>query len=124
VVSTPSITGLTPNTGTVGSAVTIAGNNFGSSQGSSTVTFNGTSAGSAISWSANSITVNVPAGATTVNVLVTVELATDGALSPCPARVRSICRSLELLRPRCPSIWRPTPQHAISRRVNLPVTYP
>jgi hypothetical protein len=72
VSQAPSITSVTPSSGPVGTSVTIAGSNFGSSQGSSTVTFNGTSAGTAPSWSATSITVNVPTGATTGNVVVTV----------------------------------------------------
>ena len=68
----PTITGLSPNSGPIGTAVTITGTNFGSSQGSSTVTFNGASAGTASSWSATSITVNIPSGATTGSVVVTV----------------------------------------------------
>ena len=52
-------------------AVTITGTNFGASQGTSTVTFNGTAA-TPTSWSATSIVVPVPAGATTGNVVVTV----------------------------------------------------
>jgi hypothetical protein len=35
---------LSPASGTVGTPVTIAGTNFGTTQGSSTVTFNGTAA--------------------------------------------------------------------------------
>jgi hypothetical protein len=67
----PSITSLTPNNGLVGTSVTIAGANFGATQGTSTVTFNGTSA-TPTSWSATSIAVPVPTGATTGNVVVTV----------------------------------------------------
>jgi len=69
----PSISGLTPPSyGPVGTSVTIAGANFGASQGTSTVTFNGVSAGTASSWSASSITVSVPSGATSGSVIVTV----------------------------------------------------
>jgi hypothetical protein len=71
VMPPPSITSLTPNSGGVGTAVTIAGNYFWSSQGNNTVTFGGVSAGTATSWSNTSITVNVPKGATTGNVVVT-----------------------------------------------------
>ena len=67
----PAITNLNPNSGTVGATVTITGTNFGATQGSSTVTFNGTAA-TATSWSATSITVTVPTGAATGNVVVTV----------------------------------------------------
>src|SRR6516225_6366434 len=71
VAPPPSITSLTPNTGAVGTAVTISGTNFGATQGTSTVTFNGITA-TATSWSATSIGVTVPSGATTGNVVVTV----------------------------------------------------
>ena len=69
--TTPSIVSLNPTFGPVGTAVTIAGANFGATQGSSTVTFNGTTA-TPTSWSTTSIVAPVPAGATTGNVVVTV----------------------------------------------------
>ena len=69
--SSPSITSLNPASGAVGTSVTITGANFGATQGSSTVKFNGT-AGTPSSWSATSIVVPVPAGASTGNVVVTV----------------------------------------------------
>ena len=50
----PAITSLNPNSGPVGTAVTITGTNFGATQGSSAVTFNGTVT-TATSWSATSI---------------------------------------------------------------------
>ena len=68
----PTITSLSQNAGTVGASITITGTNFGTAQGSSTVTFNGTAAAAASAWSATSITVTVPVGATTGNVVVTV----------------------------------------------------
>ena len=75
----PSITGLSVSSGAVGASVTISGSGFGSPQGTSTVTFNGTSATSVASWAAGSITVSVPSGATTGNVLVTVDgVASNG----------------------------------------------
>src|SRR5204862_1008145 len=67
----PSISTLTPTSGPVGTAVTIAGANFGATPGTSTVAFNGTLA-TPTSWSAASLTVPVPSGATTGNVVVTV----------------------------------------------------
>jgi hypothetical protein len=67
----PSITGLNPTSGLVGAPVTISGANFGATQGTSTVKFNGTAA-TATSWSATSVVVTVPTGATTGNVVVTV----------------------------------------------------
>jgi len=78
VLVPPSIASLTPNSGVVGTSVTIAGANFGTSQGTSTVTFNGTPA-TPTSWSAASIAVSMPTGATTGNVVVTVGgLASNG----------------------------------------------
>ena len=70
-VPAPTITSLNPNSGAAGTSVIITGTNFGTTQGTSTVTFNGTAA-TATSWSGTSITVTVPTGATTGNVVVTV----------------------------------------------------
>jgi len=67
----PSITSLNPTSGAVGTPVMISGANFGATQGTSTVKFNGTVA-TPTSWSATSIAAPVPAGATTGNVVVTV----------------------------------------------------
>lgn len=79
VLPTPNIKSLSPASGKVGTAVTISGTNFGSSQGSSTVTFNGTRMTSFTSWSAGTIKVKVPTGATTGNVVVTVSgVASNG----------------------------------------------
>ena len=69
VLLTPSIASLSASSGMVGNAVTISGTNFGSSQGGGTVKFNGTTA-SVGTWTATSITVTVPPGATTGNVVV------------------------------------------------------
>ncbi len=68
----PSISNLTPSSGSIGESVTISGSNFGSSQGNNNVTFNGIP-GAITSWAVTSITVTVPAGATTGNVIVTVD---------------------------------------------------
>jgi hypothetical protein len=62
---------LNPASGLVGASVTIAGANFGATQGTSTVKFNGAAA-TPTNWSATSIVAPVPAGATTGNVVVTV----------------------------------------------------
>jgi YD repeat-containing protein len=66
----PSISGVTPTGAAVGGIVTVNGTNFGSGAGSS-VKFNGTTA-SPTNWTNTSITVPVPSGATTGNVVVTV----------------------------------------------------
>jgi hypothetical protein len=67
----PSIASLNPTSGLAGTPVTITGANFGASQGTSTVTFNGTAA-TPTAWSATAITAPVPATALTGNVVVTV----------------------------------------------------
>ena len=68
----PSITSISPVDGPIGTLVTISGSGFGALQGSSTVAFNGTIAGSINSWSNTQIQVTVPVGATTGPVVVTV----------------------------------------------------
>lgn len=70
-VAAPTISSLSLTTGGVGTAVTISGTNFGSSQGTSTVKF-GTKVATPLSWNTTSIVVPVPAGATTANVVVSV----------------------------------------------------
>jgi hypothetical protein len=71
VSQTPVITNLAPVSGIAGTSATMTGVNFGATQGGSTVTFNGTP-GTPTSWSATSIVVPVPGGATTGNVVVRV----------------------------------------------------
>lgn len=66
----PAITLLNPDHGAVGDSVTITGTAFEAAQGTGTVTFNGV-AGTVTAWSATSITVTVPVGATTGDVVVT-----------------------------------------------------
>jgi hypothetical protein len=70
IVPTPIISSLSTASGVAGTPVTIQGANFGSSQGSSGITFNGVPA-VVTSWSNTSVTANVPATATTGNVVVT-----------------------------------------------------
>ena len=76
----PTIVSLTPASGVVGTPVTIAGANFGTTQVSSTVQFNGIAAAST-TWSANSLVVPVPAGATSGNVVVTVGAQPSNGMS-------------------------------------------
>lgn len=80
VTPSPTITSLSPSSGGPGVPVTISGTNFGSTQGSSTVQFNGTTA-TATSWSAASITTAVPNGATSGNVVVTVSGAASNGVN-------------------------------------------
>lgn len=72
VTQPPGILNLMPTSGPVGAPVTINGSNFGSSQGTSTVTFNTTQATTISAWGPGAVTANVPTGATTGNVFVTV----------------------------------------------------
>jgi len=75
----PSLSSLSPASGSIGTAVTMTGANLLSLLGLSTVTFNGVPA-TPTAWSATSIVVPVPAGATTGNVVVTVAgLVSNGA---------------------------------------------
>lgn len=69
--ATPKITLMTPQSGPVGTSVVIIGSGFGTTQGSSTVTFNGTPV-TWVSWSSSTLEVEVPAGATSGNVVVKV----------------------------------------------------
>jgi hypothetical protein len=68
----PVISGLSPIWGWPGYGVTVTGRNFGSSQGTSKVTFDGKDAGPASAWNDTAISVLVPAGATTGDVVATV----------------------------------------------------
>jgi YD repeat-containing protein len=69
IVPAPSIASLSTTSGTVGTAVTITGSNFGAPQGNGTVSFNGVLA-TVGSWSATSIQTSVPSTASTGNVVV------------------------------------------------------
>jgi hypothetical protein len=78
----PAITMLNPISGPFRTPVTITGTNFGATQaqGNSTITFNNTVA-TPTSWNASSIMTNVPFGAATGNVVVTVAgQASNGVL--------------------------------------------
>ena len=68
----PTITGFTPVSGPVGTTVTITGTNFSTTPASNIVQFNGVAAVVSAS-TATSITVVVPAGATTGKISVTVD---------------------------------------------------
>jgi hypothetical protein len=68
----PLITGVTPNHGVPGASVTIAGSDFGATQGTSSVKI-GTTVAAITSWSATSIVCQVPTMASGgTNVVVTV----------------------------------------------------
>ena len=69
VYVTPSITSLSPTSGAIGTSVTVTGSGFQSTQGTSSVTFNGVPA-TPTSWNSTQIKAPVPAGAATGNVFV------------------------------------------------------
>ena len=79
VLQVPSITSLSATSATIGASVTIIGTNFGSAQGTSTVMFNGVTA-TPTSWTPSSIVTPVPFGATTGNVIVTVNGLSSNAV--------------------------------------------
>jgi hypothetical protein len=94
----PVISSISPTSAAVGTSVTITGSNFGANQGTSTLTFNGTSAGSIsnANWNDTQIVSTVPSGATTGPVVATVNgvasngqpftvIASDFTLSAGPA---------------------------------------
>ena len=75
----PVISSVSPSSGSSGTSVAVSGANFGATQGTSTVTFNGRAVTAYTSWSDTSITVAVPAGASTGPVVVTVDsVASNG----------------------------------------------
>ncbi len=80
VVIPPSIGMISPISGPIGTAITITGTQFGATQGSSTVSFNGTVA-VPTSWSDTQIEVQVPAGATTGNLVVAVSGVASSGVS-------------------------------------------
>jgi len=69
--SAPTVSYTNPVNGPVGTSIKIVGNNFGSTQSSSTIAFNGTTA-TPTSWSNTQIVAPVPTGATTGPIVVTV----------------------------------------------------
>ena len=76
----PKITSISPSSGIPGTTlVTINGYTFGSSQGTSKITFAGVDAGRAESWSSTEVKVKVPVGAKSGDVIVT---TSDGSSNP------------------------------------------
>ena len=70
-ISPPSITAIQPDSAFAGDTLKIIGTNFGTTQGSSTVSVGGTIADTVYLWSATEIDVKVPASAVTGTVSVT-----------------------------------------------------
>ena len=72
-VPAPTITSVTPGASIVGGTVVISGTNFSATAANNIVKFNGVAADVPTSASATSLTVIVPAGATTGKISVTVD---------------------------------------------------
>jgi hypothetical protein len=68
----PAITGISPTSGAYNTPVTISGSGFGPTQSNSTAAFYGIAATSITRWSDTQIVANVPAGARSGLVSVTV----------------------------------------------------
>jgi len=81
----PSITGMSGNVGQVGDSVTLTGTNFGTGSLPVSVAFNGTPT-TITSRGTDSVTVTVPTGATTGQVVV----ASKGDWDPSPANSRVV----------------------------------
>ena len=77
----PSVSSLSPKSGTVGTEVTIKGKYFGSAQGSSTVSFNGIPVTTYTSWSDTAIKCIVPIGVLTGPVVVTTTVGASNGKS-------------------------------------------
>lgn len=89
----PTITQLSPSSGIIGTWVTISGSHFGSSSEAGTVTFNGTPSLAEI-WSDTYLKVQVPDGATSGDVVVTVNLAASNGVPFSVITVRSDIASI------------------------------
>src|SRR5262249_1187210 len=76
----PSISNVTPSSGTAGTSVTITGTNFGLTQGTGSVTFGGTAA-TISSWSNATITTSVPALTSASSLVVNSSNGTSGSAS-------------------------------------------
>jgi RHS repeat-associated protein len=75
----PIVSGISPGSGGVGTPVTITGLNFGSSQGTSSVSFGGVPVTSILSWSDNQIVVDVPSSGNSGPQPVTVAVNSVGS---------------------------------------------
>ena len=78
--SLPTLTSLTPSNGPTGISVVVAGTNFGATQSTSKITFDGFAA-MVISWSDTSITATVPSTANTGPVQVTTAAGASNTLT-------------------------------------------
>lgn len=71
----PTITSISPNVVNIGDIITISGSNFGSSQGTSYVSFNNINGTDYLYWNDNQIKVKVPTGLSSGKVRVSVTVS-------------------------------------------------
>jgi hypothetical protein len=71
IIPEPSVISVIPESAAIGATITVVGACFGTTQGSSRVTINGTPA-TVATWKNTSLVISVPNGATSGNVVVTV----------------------------------------------------
>ncbi|MGQ9677111.1 MAG: IPT/TIG domain-containing protein [Chloroflexota bacterium] len=109
----PVITSLTPDHGAIGTSIVIAGSNFGSSEGS---VYFGSIRATVSAWADTAITVTVPAGATSCDVVVVDSdgFAGDGkpwtlGESPGPGNHAQVCLRLAFNPLRCDVILGDSP---------------
>ena len=77
----PQITSVQPDSAFAGDTLRIVGSNFGTSQGSSSITVGGKNADTIYIWSATEIRLKIPASAVTGNVIVSVGGTTSNAVA-------------------------------------------
>jgi len=80
VTATPTITGVSPASGTSGTQVTVSGSGFGAAQGSGTVLL-GTRTGAVVTWSDTQIVANIAPGSLTGTAQVRQNGAVSNSLS-------------------------------------------
>jgi RHS repeat-associated protein len=88
--TSPFVTGVSPDLGPTGTVATITGSNFGATQGTSTVNFNGVQSTSVASWSSTQVVATVPSTApsgpgpvaVTVNSVTSLTNATFTVIKP------------------------------------------
>lgn len=81
LIIAPTITSVTPNAARTGDIIRIQGTGFGSTQGSSTVSLNGSTVSAIGRWGNTEIEATVPSGATSGNLIVAVATETSNAVA-------------------------------------------
>lgn len=77
----PLLSGIVPDSGSVGDTVSIVGRRFGAARGTSTISFGSVAATTYLSWNDSVIIVIVPGISATSNVVVTVNGSTSNGIA-------------------------------------------